>query len=447
MKRDQYGRIAVSALTVAVIALVMFLLGAAALGDVLTLKSGQVLEGKVTQSGDQVMLTTPNATIVYTKDEVASISVGPTAAETYAQRASELKDNDAEGHYQLGLFAESKGLLKSAAQEYGKAIAADPNHAGARAKLGYTLDNGAWVTRDEMMARKGMVAYKGRYVTAEEAEKLKAADTEFARSQDEYRLVGILADTIKRSSGQQRTDAEDKLAGISGARSLDALVTASRDGDAAVRMAAVRAFQNYKEDKAAFAILDSAVNDPVGDIREKARSILAGKQNKGAFDQALRLVASDDETTRSRAGEVLAALGDVAAIPYLIDNLSWTRTPPPAPAPQASPPGTRTAAGRQYVSGYRAVVAPHSAAVEPIISRIDENGRHVLDNPQPTQTGAWQDYPQAAAPEMIQNRGALSALQALTGQDFGFDGDAWRQWYSANSRRLKARAGAVAPGN
>src|SRR5581483_6953261 len=48
----------------------------------------------------------------------------------------------------------------------------DPDHAGARAALGYILDNGRWITEDDQMRAKGMVKFQGRWMTP--ADKVRA---------------------------------------------------------------------------------------------------------------------------------------------------------------------------------------------------------------------------------------------------------------------------------
>jgi len=422
----------------ATIAGASMLLCAVASADTLTLKSGRVLEGKITESSDSVLLATPNATISYGKDEITSIQRGPAPAEVYQKRAAAIESSDARGHYELGAYAESKGLIREAHDEYEKAIAADGDHAQAREKLGYVRSGQEWVSREEAMARKGHVRYKGRYVAKGDADDAQASGAQ-PGSQREMRIVirGLI-ETIRRSAGQDRKDAEAKMAGMSDPAALSPLIEAMQDPSAPVRMAALAALLNYREDRAALAVLDAAMGDDDANVRYQGRTILNRKQNRAAFDQAVGYLDEDDDLTRFRASQVLGSLGDAKAIPYLIEKLSWTRegVEQDAPAPQEEPPAlTPPSLGTDHVVGLRVKVAPGVSGTEAIVARTDEFGNDYIVNPD--QQDTWQNFSSSGVEEIL-NYDALAALQALTGQNFRFDKDAWQAWYRANASRLLA---------
>ena len=49
----------------------------------------------------------------------------------------------------------------------------NPNHAEARAALGFHKKDGQWMNRDDVMAARGLVMYEGRYVTPQQVEILE----------------------------------------------------------------------------------------------------------------------------------------------------------------------------------------------------------------------------------------------------------------------------------
>jgi len=81
----------------------------------------------------------------------AAAATGPALAqskseEAYRKKAAALRDDDVKGHYRLGLWCERKGWKARARLHLEKVIALDPDHAGARRKLGYIKVRGRWMT-------------------------------------------------------------------------------------------------------------------------------------------------------------------------------------------------------------------------------------------------------------------------------------------------------------
>jgi len=403
------------------------------LADSLTLKSGKTLEGTIMEKDDEVRVVTPLATLSFTRDEIAGIQYGPSPQDVYKEHAARLADDDAKGHYELGVFARKKGMLTQAKAEFEKAVAADTGFTPARQELGQVFKDGKWLTRDEYMAAAGYVLYRGRYVTKGDAEKLEARDAAALRRNDAYLLVRGIASMISNSSGDTRRENQDRLAGMSDPAFLDAVIEQIYNRDGAVRSAAILALLNYREDAAALAALDAAFNDPEPDIRYQARVILNKKQNESAYQNALASLWDDDDSTRFRAAEILGAIGDPRAIPYLIENLSWTRVTQNVVESAPQPRWSTFGSGVDYIAGVRVKVAPGAVAYEPIRGVYQYGQRVVM--PPPDEGDRWAPLP-ATSEEEVLNYEALSALQALTGKDFRFDKGAWRDWYLANRLRF-----------
>src|SRR5262245_40466787 len=84
----------------------------------------------------------PAATIPLTIGLMASAPVAPVAEDPkdeLKRRQDALKPDDAEGNYQLALWAEEKKLTTESKRLLRKVIKIDPDHKGAREKLGYKL--------------------------------------------------------------------------------------------------------------------------------------------------------------------------------------------------------------------------------------------------------------------------------------------------------------------
>ena len=135
----------------------LVLVAPAAFGDKLHLKNGHTLEGelvretathyyfKIRGMGEQPIA----------KADVLRFEESKSVFDEYTERRKALKKDDAKGHYELGLWCKENSLRKEAKTEFEAAMAADPDHAGARDELGFARYEGEWITkekRDEILA-------------------------------------------------------------------------------------------------------------------------------------------------------------------------------------------------------------------------------------------------------------------------------------------------------
>lgn len=158
-------------------------LAALALGDVVHFKNGGSIEGKVVPTDTGVTVKLPAGEVHISKDAIARIEQKPTALDEYEKRAAKLKQDDAEAHYKLGLWAQGLGLKPQAKTHLLRAVALEPDHAAAHKALGHRLVNGKWMSEDEEMKARGLVKFDGQWMPPEAAAKLKTlkAELEVAR--------------------------------------------------------------------------------------------------------------------------------------------------------------------------------------------------------------------------------------------------------------------------
>jgi tetratricopeptide (TPR) repeat protein len=164
------------------VALVLLLPGLAR-ADYLLLEDGRRIDGKILEeTAGAVTIKTNFGTLTFDKDEIVEIKREKTRDEIYAERLAACET--AEDFYRLGLWCEEEKLRRRAEELYEKAIAIDPDHAGARGKLGFVRYEGEWMTpaeRDrraaqrfaEEMRAKGLVELDGRWVTPEDKARLE----------------------------------------------------------------------------------------------------------------------------------------------------------------------------------------------------------------------------------------------------------------------------------
>src|SRR5688572_10458266 len=143
-------------------------LAAGTRADEIELLSGTVIEGKTEDLGDSVKVTRSGGSVVYPKSMIRKITPKKTAEEHYQERTKELKAEDVDGRLKLARWCLDRKLQKEAVAEYGKIIAAAPDHEEARLGAGFRKLGDQWVTEETYFVAKGLVRHKGRWVTPEE---------------------------------------------------------------------------------------------------------------------------------------------------------------------------------------------------------------------------------------------------------------------------------------
>jgi tetratricopeptide (TPR) repeat protein len=112
--------------------------------DVLRLKDGTVIEGRIVQENAQdVRIRTGTSEITVPRARIAEIEKGEAPHEAYKKRAAETKDDDAEGHFKLAEFCLEHRLLPEAIGELRRTLELKADHEAARAKLRPLLDQRA----------------------------------------------------------------------------------------------------------------------------------------------------------------------------------------------------------------------------------------------------------------------------------------------------------------
>jgi hypothetical protein len=104
---------------------VSLLLCASAVGDVIHLTDGRKITGKVVrEETDQIVVKTRYGQMTIDRFDIDRIEKGSLPEEIYEEKAKALADDDAQGHYELGLWCKDNDLGKEAKGEFEKAIAA-----------------------------------------------------------------------------------------------------------------------------------------------------------------------------------------------------------------------------------------------------------------------------------------------------------------------------------
>ena len=149
------------------LALCVGLTAASARADRVYLVDGAVIEGNARFAGDKVVIELDSGEITLDAREVERIEEQPSVMERYAALEAAEARRGIPGWMALADFCRAEGLRTREVHWLEKVISRDPEHAEARARLGYAKDHDGerWIKADEL-ARERELADEQRRLAA-----------------------------------------------------------------------------------------------------------------------------------------------------------------------------------------------------------------------------------------------------------------------------------------
>lgn len=388
-----------------------------AAADTFTTKSGDKIEGELVEDrGETLRIRTLIGVIDIEKDLVVSVKKGPAPWKLYEDKRRACPDT-AEAHWKLAKWCEKRGLHAERRAELETVIAIEPDHAAAREALGFVADGrGGWMrppnpkapTPEEQEARR---------IEAEQEKLLRRLITEWfikvkaiARGRFEKERAG----SAKFQKGRELILAiRDPLA-------LPALTGVLSMHKADVRLVLVESLSKFPDDEATMNLLVMSIMDPSKEVRRRAALELIPRRDDRIVQRLQDALYSRDEGILRNAAVVLGILKAREAIEDLVGVLSTeVLRPVVVPTPVYLGDIYRTWGGyRRYDFGGGLV--PYAPA-----------GIGVLT----TGSLVGTEYYTELQVVSIYRTEVQEALISITGQNFGFDGNAWLQWWQQNRPR------------
>jgi hypothetical protein len=196
------------------------LLPAVVRADVVFLKGGGQLSGRVVSRTEQkVEVDVGAGRISVPAASVVRIEEGRSPLQEYEERAAGIAAADADGWVALGNWADSKGLSTQAREAYNRALAASPMDPRANDALGNVLVDGRWLSEDESYKAKGYVQFEGDWVTPAEhdailRERAAADDADRKRREAESRAREAEARADEAEAKAREAEAQQTSDGI-----------------------------------------------------------------------------------------------------------------------------------------------------------------------------------------------------------------------------------------
>jgi hypothetical protein len=301
-------------------------LGTQASADIFELANGGRIDGRVveTADGDQskyVIDLAGGGRLTIPRSDVARVDATSPSDDEYLALARRAPDTVA-GHWKLVEWCREHRLRDRAGQHLERILELDPSHEEARMALGFRHKDGQWVTRDDVMANRGMLMYEGRYVTPQHIELLKrlketkTSQADWANTFERLRrwLTGRREERFAQAHAELQT-IRDPLA----AAPLIAMLR--REQDPELRRLWVDVAAGLDHQLAVDALVDLSLTDPEAEIRYQCLESLIKSGRSGLAVPYIRALRDRDNAIVNRAGAALGQLGNPEAAGALIDAL------------------------------------------------------------------------------------------------------------------------------
>jgi hypothetical protein len=155
-----------------------------AAADVVHLRTGGTLEGRVTKQEDRVRVETTQGVATFGAADVDRIEAREAPQDELLRRKQALPPGDAGARVELARWCREKRMDVESRSELEEAVRVDPDHAEARRELGHVRWNGAWMTEAAAKQAQGLVLVDGAWLPADAAEARTARKAEETRRQE-----------------------------------------------------------------------------------------------------------------------------------------------------------------------------------------------------------------------------------------------------------------------
>ena len=420
---------AATAYRVALIAIVAMLSGTAcALGDVVLLKNGGQVRGRLQTSADApvvVIETLLGGTVAIDQSSIENLEQRSLLVERYESRARAVEDT-VEARWKLAEWCKMNGLPSQREEQLLLLLDLDPDHEDARRILGHVIHRGKWVTRDEWMTDRGYVKHNGKYVTRQERDLLVKSEAERAAETAWYPNIRLWFKWATGRNPERASAGLAKLDELDDPDAVPALVNFLGDHrDTQVRLLCVRLLGRLPGPKPVEPLVKKSLRDNEKDVRIAARNAIGRSQYELALQHYVPELQNESNTVVQRAAVAIRDIGDMTVVPYLIPALvtshRWKVEVPAAPSVAIG----RTLDG-QFGLGQSSWLPPEVEGLArtgqlPYGAVVVPNGLE----PRITRTVTIKGD--------VKNSAVLEALKKITGQDFGYNKRAWETWWQTQA--------------
>ena len=313
----------------------------------------------------------------------------------YQHRSHAMPDR-AEAHRELARWCQRCGLQSQADLHLQRLLQLDSEDESARQSLGYQRVGGRWMKRDEIQRSRGLISYDGTYRTPQDIWLRERQKQRKASQADWLRKIKLWRGWLGSRRGARVDEARKNIGAIRNPLAAPALVEfLNREKDDTIRHLLMATLARIDHPASMRKLVDLSLGDPELEVRLQCVGYLVKFKGQVDLFPYIRALHHKDNRIVNRSAVAIGEIGDRAAISPLIDALVTTHkfqvggdSPGQMNATMSSGPGG-TGGGFSFGGGGPKIITEH-----------------------------------------LQNHDVRQVLVELAnGQNFGFDQEAWRNWY------------------
>ncbi len=368
------------------------LLGSTALADTVELSGGGHLTGKVQRLSEQkvvIVQIDDDLRIAVPENRVRRVVVSERLS-PYEERAAKAGE-DAELHYQLAIWCVKAKNFPGDADHYKRfhmrrAVELDPDHAEARASLGYIKDKGQWVRTADLMRRRGMILHRGKWQLPEAVARGSIEDETDEKAKRWVKEVGRLTAVVLRGSSKSGealetlTAIEDPLAASAVAQQLKNS-RGKRTQSRQLRMLWVKLLGRFKNGESVKALVEAGIDEPDEIVREAALEQLQDYGSSSAVATYLPMLKSNDNKRVNKAARALSWFPDPELALTYTEALVTKHTKEVAPGAGTQAGFTQNGSGSFSTGGKKTVITTEKTnpSVLALLTKIEPGANYSYD--------------------------------------------------------------------
>lgn len=407
------------------------LVSADLMGDVIRLKNGGEVRGQLDEvqtASDQplVIRTLSGAIIEIDRDNAEFVQRRSLVVEEYVTRVRSLPAT-VEAHWHLAEWCRTRRLKSERIEQLEALLEIDPDHEDARKILRHVKHQGKWMPYAEMMAQRGYVRHKNKWITTQELALIEKNVEQREAELVWYPKVRLWLGWVVGNDRHRKDNGLANFKSLDEPNAIPALAKLmSQHESVAVRQLYLRVLGNIPGERAVEALLDRYLFDPNQLVWSEALATLTPTQYEIAIPLLITALTNDTNSVIQRAATALGATGSEQAVPALIAALVTThkfRVPVVQSQPisfgssssgqvgMINPQFANGSASADLMALARLGQLPHGAQVVPYFN-TPKNVKMVTVKVD------------------VKNAAVLNALEKITDKNFGFYESDWHLWWS-----------------
>ena len=390
-------------------AAILWFVARAATGDLIYLQSG-VVDGEIIEESEKaVKLKGKLGTLTISREHIRSIEKGKSLVDLYRQRWIEVDHRNLKARIDLANWAKKHGLDAEADLEFQQILKVDPANEYAQRALGYERVGDRWVPAEEAKIARGQVQFRGNWMRPKERDRLKALE----ERKNTRQRVGELFHKMRRAKPFERDSYIQQLYEVKTRSAAHYIAKFIADKNPELREAATTALGRLRDRSVTPQLVEVALGDPDAEVRRLAGKAMKLVGDVSAIKRIAPYLAYKEKYVRIRAARALGEIGDVRAVPDLIEGLYIkVRT-----ISRLDPFNRGVGAGTTVTPSGGSTIT----TVKPSTTG-KMGGSTLLLRKEPSDSTSFEE-----------NQAALDSLKKITGQDLDFSKSKWRTWWE-NSR-------------